>query len=109
MSIRDRLVEPARPPGMPPLGAHPMPASSRPAPDSVSSASYRNLKGQIHRELLDRVDTRQLSTQAPEQLHEELRRQIDQLLSEHGAQLNAAERRQIVVDIRHEVAGLGPL
>ena len=109
MSIRDRLVEPARSPGMAPQGAHPISVSARPTPESVSGASYRILKGRIHRELLDRVDTRQLSAQAPEQLHEELRRQIDQLLSEHGAQLNAAERRQIVVDIRHEVAGLGPL
>ena len=72
--------------------------------------SYRTLRAKVHRELIDRVDTRQFSVAQPgERVRDEVRRQIEGLLVEHGAQLNAAERRQIVIDIHHEVTGLGPL
>jgi pilus assembly protein CpaF len=103
MSIRDRLTEGVRTGRVAPT------VLTSPGTETASEA-YRALRAQIHRELIDRVDTRQFSvSQAGERLRDDLRRQIEQLLAEHGAQLNAAERRQIVTDIHHEVTGLGPL
>jgi len=109
MSIRDRLVESPRLRAMPALTsrADPVPGAQAPVPDS--SPSYRSLKARVHRELLDRVDTRQFSAPDSERLQDELRGQIEEILYEYGAQLNAAERRQIVIDIRNEITGLGPL
>ncbi len=34
---------------------------------------------------------------------------VDRLIGESGAALNAAERKQIVLDIQNEILGLGPI
>ena len=109
MSIRDRLFEPSRATPTPAMHARPEQGSWALHSESSSQGSYRSLKSRLHRELLDRVDTRQWVAQAPDRIQEELRREVERLLSEHGAQLNAAERRKIVVDIGYEITGLGPL
>lgn len=106
MSIRERLAEPPRGPSLALQSGVRDTGASR---VEVASPAYRGLRARIHRDLLDRIDTRALSSQTAERLRDELRQQVEQLLGESGAQLNAAERRQIVVDIQNEITGLGPL
>jgi pilus assembly protein CpaF len=67
------------------------------------------MRADLHRQLLDRVDLGALSALPPTQLADELRELTERLIAESGLVLNAADRRRLMVDIRHEVMGLGPL
>ncbi|MDL1907608.1 CpaF family protein, partial [Betaproteobacteria bacterium PRO1] len=75
----------------------------------AESAAYRALRTDLHTQLLDRVDVEVMGRMAPERLREELRILVERLIGEAGAALNAAERKQIVVDIQNEIMGLGPI
>ncbi|MCZ2413709.1 MAG: CpaF family protein, partial [Burkholderiales bacterium] len=75
----------------------------------ADSTAYRALRTDLHTQLLDRVDVEVMGRMAPERLREELRILVERLIGEAGAALNAAERKQIVVDIQNEIMGLGPI
>lgn len=81
--------------------------------DAVMSASsrrgYQEIKKRIHQTLLDRVDLARLQRLEPDQLADELKLLIEQLLSEEDVALNEQDRRSLVRDIRWEMLGLGPL
>ena len=74
-----------------------------------SSSSYRSLRAQLHRQILETVDLVQLDTLSAERVHERLTNLIEQAMTGAGVALNSAERRQIVVDVIDEITGLGPL
>ncbi len=76
---------------------------------AADSAAYRALRTDLHAQLLDRVDVEVMGRMAPERLREELRILVERLIGESGSALNAAERKQIVVDIQNEIMGLGPI
>ncbi len=98
MTLRDRLTTiQATPPGAGPAGV------------DTNSAAYRALRANLHTQLLDRVDIEVMGKMSPERLREELRILVERLIGEAGAALNAAERKQIVVDVQNEIMGLGPL
>ncbi len=75
----------------------------------ADSAAYYDMKVQIHKRLLERVDLAALETLAPERVRSEIRTIVERLLEEERAAINSAERLQIVADIQNEVLGLGPL
>ncbi|MGE5472164.1 MAG: CpaF family protein [Bacteroidota bacterium] len=82
------------------------------AGEGVSEATRRNyhdVKQRIHQTLLDRVDLARLQKLGPEQLSEELKFLIEQLMQEEEVALNDQERRNLVRDLRWEMLGLGPL
>ena len=70
---------------------------------------YLEIKKRIHQTLLDRVDLGRLQKLGGEQIAEELKQLIEQLLIEEDVALNEQERRNLVRDIRWEMLGLGPL
>jgi len=70
---------------------------------------YQQIAGELHRQLLDRIDLDVMGKLPPERLHEELRVLIEGLIAEAGLPLNAAERKQVIADVQNEVLGLGPL
>jgi len=84
------------------------PAGSPQEPVGFNSA-YQALRAEIHAQLLDRVDLDVMGSLPPDRLREELRVLVDRLLGEAGAALNAAERKQVVLDIQNEILGLGPI
>lgn len=104
MSLRERLAQPA-------LSVPAGDRSVHPAGDDGDAAeiAYRRMRSDLHRQLLDRVDLGSLAVLPATQLADELRELTERLISESGLVLNAADRRRLLVDIRYEVMGLGPL
>lgn len=75
----------------------------------MSRPGYQEVKKRVHQTLLDRVDLARLQRLEPDQLADELKLLIEQLLSEEDVALNEQDRRSLVRDIRWEMLGLGPL
>ncbi len=71
--------------------------------------NYLDIKKRVHQTLLDRVDLAGLQRLESDQLHDELKALIEQLLSEEDVALTEQDRRLLVRDIRWEMLGLGPL
>ncbi len=73
------------------------------------SASYRNLRASLHKQLLDEVDLEAMGKMPGEAVRLELRNLIERVLAQSGEVINAAERASLVKDVEYEVLGLGPL
>ena len=87
-------------------------ASSPAAADAGGGAAvqaYAQLRHELYRRLLERLDLQALGALEPARLREELRNLVDRMIGEAGLPFNSQERRQVVTDIEHEVMGLGPL
>ena len=72
---------------------------------------YQALKGRVHTELLNRLNLDRLSTVRREDAEPELRTLIAAILEREQQKmpLSLAERESLVVDVLHELFGLGPL
>jgi pilus assembly protein CpaF len=77
--------------------------------ESPTSSGYQQLKVDIHRMLLDRLDLERMEAMAPDRLRDELRAMVERLLDEDNVAINDIERRMLVRDIQDEMLGLGPL
>jgi pilus assembly protein CpaF len=73
------------------------------------SLAYQQMKARVHQLLLGRLDLVAVESMAPERLRGELSLLVERLLIEENVVVNAAERRNLVRDIQHEMLGLGPL
>ncbi|KAB2970780.1 MAG: CpaF family protein [Zoogloea sp.] len=71
--------------------------------------NYQEIKKRIHQTLLDRVDLARLQKLGSEQIGDELKILIEQLMIEEDVALNEQDRRNLTRDIRWEMLGLGPL
>ena len=80
-----------------------------PRPTLPNSQAYQELKANIHRTLLDRLNLELMEQLSPDRLREELRATVESLLQEQSVVINDIERRSLVRDIQHEMLGLGPL
>lgn len=103
MSLRERLEAVSATSSMPALDA----VNSR-MPER-SNRAYQELKGHLHKELLDRIDLDAMEKLTPERLRDELRHMVEALLQEENVVVNEVERRSLVRDIQYEMLGLGPL
>src|SRR5215208_7226781 len=70
---------------------------------------FQEMKARLHRALINRMDLTKLGQLEPEQLHEEVARLAENLLSLDETPLSAAERERLIHEVRHELFGLGPL
>jgi pilus assembly protein CpaF len=72
---------------------------------------YQSLKGRVHTELLNRLNLDRLATVRREEAEPELRTLIASILEreQQKTPLSLAERESLVVDVLHELFGLGPL
>src|ERR1044071_1644730 len=75
----------------------------------ATAAALQEIKGRIHRRLIDTLDLVEARKMAVEQLHAECSRRLDALLTEERCPLSAPERRQLLRDVLDEIFGLGPL
>ena len=73
------------------------------------SPSYLQLKRHLHQTLLDRIDLEQLQQLSTEQFRRELSHLVERLIDDEKIMVNQTERRQLVIDIQHEMLGFGPL
>ena len=85
-------------------------------PNAFGAADTRNpdyqaLKGRVHTELLNRLNLDRLATVRREEAEPELRTLIATILEREQQKmpLSLAERESLVVDVLHELFGLGPL
>jgi pilus assembly protein CpaF len=76
---------------------------------AADNRAYRDVKKKIHGILLDRIDLQVMESLTPEQLREQLKVLVEELLSAESVLLNDIERKNLVRDIQHEMLGLGPL
>jgi pilus assembly protein CpaF len=83
--------------------------SSRRAAAAQRTSGYVQLKNELYQRLLERVDLDALGALESHRVRDELRGLVERLIQESGLAFNAAEKRQVVQDIEHEVMGLGPL
>ncbi|MDE2625259.1 MAG: CpaF family protein [Betaproteobacteria bacterium] len=67
------------------------------------------LRFKIHHQLLDQYDLARLQRLTPERQRAEVKSWVEARLASERAAINAAEHRQLVEDIQHEMLGLGPL
>jgi pilus assembly protein CpaF len=102
MSLRERLVRETAPNGAA--------LFSRGAEDAGPVGNvYQEMKARLHRAIINRMDLTKLGQLDPEQLHNEVAKLAEDLLTAENAPLSAFERERLVGEVRHELFGLGPL
>jgi pilus assembly protein CpaF len=111
----DALVAPdppAAPPVAPPVAprpAKPETAGPRTAREPASTSPLQELKGKVHRKLLDRLNLTQIETLERDQVLGEVRRVVHELLQKESLPLNFEEREELVTQVLDEIFGYGPL
>ena len=116
MGLRDRLKGappagglpssiPPRPPTNPDVTA----LTQAPALSGISVDIYQNLKHELHQKLIEKLDLRTIEKLPREQLRDELRLILSNLLQGTELPLNRQEREHMVEELLDEVTGLGPL
>ena len=74
-----------------------------------SASTPYELKSRVHGQLIERLDLAKVGVLPPEVLQQQIRRIVEDLLAEEDTPLNRQEREQIIVEVQHEVFGLGPI
>lgn len=75
----------------------------------MDSAAFEQLKSEIHRTLLSRLDLEKLASADGTKGRQAVVTLIQSILAEDNILLNAAERERLQNDLLNEVFGLGPL
>jgi pilus assembly protein CpaF len=76
---------------------------------SVQADPYQELKANIHRKLVERLDLSALNEIGRDKLEEEIRLITEDLINEEGVPLSGTDRDRLLMEIMHETLGLGPL
>jgi pilus assembly protein CpaF len=87
-------------------------AAARPAAPGRPDAprpQYIQLKTNVHKKLLNRLNLEALATVDRQRAETEIRTLVFELMAEEATPVSMAEREQILSDILDEVFGLGPL
>jgi len=71
--------------------------------------AYQELKSNIHRKLIDRMDLSTVSELSPDQLSGIIKAVVEALITEVGTPMTRVERERLILEIQHETLGLGPL
>src|SRR5262245_46985705 len=90
-------------PPAPPSGAPRAPRVDAPRPQ------YLELKANVHRKLLNRLNLEALASTERARAEAEIRTLLFDLIAEEGTPLSMTEREVILSDVVDEVFGLGPL
>ena len=97
-----------RGPWTPPMVVAPTPP--RPIAESrVDSEQFQQIKGRVHRRLLDRLNLSSIDKADRNQVVETIRRVVHDLLSQEMVPLNFDEREILIGQVLDEIFGLGPL
>ncbi len=77
--------------------------------ERVPSTSAIRVRGQLHDQLLDELDSRNLLSSDSEQLASEVEQFVAEVVESGQVALNAQERARLAEDLLEETLGLGPL
>src|SRR4029079_18193065 len=69
----------------------------------------QDLRLRIHRKLIDTLDLSKLSNLEMERVRVEIRRILEDMVMAEAIPLSRADRDRLVMEVQHEVFGLGPL
>ena len=69
----------------------------------------QDLRLRIHRRLIDTLDLSKLSNLEMERVRVEIRRILEDIVAAESIPLSRADRDRLVMEVQHEVFGLGPL
>jgi pilus assembly protein CpaF len=78
-------------------------------PPELSVAEYMELKHQLHRRLLERINLERLAEIDAPRVRREVRVAVAAMVDEVAPQLSNGERENLVDEVLNEVFGLGPL
>ena len=106
MGLKDRLVGRTTTEGAP--TTTPTPGSLAEI-DSRPQDTFQELKQQIHRALIERLDLASLESVEQDFLQSQVDRVVRQLLREQDLRLPAAEEERLVKEVKDETFGLGPI
>ncbi|HXG50516.1 MAG TPA: CpaF family protein [candidate division Zixibacteria bacterium] len=70
---------------------------------------FQDLRLRIHRKLIDTLDLTKLSNLEMERVRVEIRRILEDMVMAEAIPLSRADRDRLVMEVQHEVFGLGPL
>src|SRR3954469_18930359 len=70
---------------------------------------YQQIKGRVHRRLIERLNLSNLERVGRDQVVEAIRKVVHDLISQESIALNLEERELLVVQVLDEIFGLGPL
>src|SRR6476620_6075575 len=99
----EAAVPATRGPVRPDIASPPRPAVQQPR------SQYVELKANVHRKLLNRLNLEALANADRARAEAEIRTLLFDLLAEEGTPLSMAEREVFLGDVIDEVFGLGPL
>jgi pilus assembly protein CpaF len=74
-----------------------------------SEAILQDLRLRIHRRLIDTLDLTKLSNLEMERVRVEIRRILEDMVAVEAIPVSRADRDRLVMEVQHEVFGLGPL
>src|SRR5512145_622841 len=69
----------------------------------------QDLRLRIHRKLIDTLDLTKLSNLEMERVRVEIRRILEDMVAAEAIPVSRADRDRLVMEVQHEVFGLGPL
>ena len=90
-------------------GAESIRGSLRSMQPSGSDVILQDLRLRIHRKLIDTLDLSKLSNLEMERVKVEIRRVLEDLVMAEAIPLSRTDRDRLVMEVQHEVFGLGPL
>jgi len=80
-----------------------------PEPHTVGRNVYEELKMRIHHQLLESLDMTKLASMEAPRVEADVRRILQELVMTEPLALNRTDRERLILDVEHEVSGLGPL
>src|SRR5215510_1131600 len=99
-------IAPSQSTTVPPRPA-PGPAARPPAP--AARPQYLELKANVHRKLLNRLNLEALAQADRSRAESEIRSLLGELLAEENVPLSLGERETLFIELLDDVFGLGPL
>lgn len=76
---------------------------------SRMSVALGDLKSQLHRQVVEALDLSVIAQMNAPLVNQEVSQMVERILDRERIPLNRKEREQLILDIQHEVMGLGPL
>ncbi|HEY0285243.1 MAG TPA: CpaF family protein [Vicinamibacterales bacterium] len=99
-----------KPPARPSPGADSASKNAMgPDPAAARRAQYLEVRGNVHRKLLTKLNLEKLATAERSKVEAEIRVLVSSLIAEAGVPLSVTERDAILGDVIDEVFGFGPL
>jgi pilus assembly protein CpaF len=75
----------------------------------LARKTYEELKMRIHRKLLESIDMNKISAHESPSIESDVRRILEEMVMSEPVALSHYDRQRLVIEIEHEVFGLGPL